>query len=261
MKMKKRIIALALAAMSVFGSLTANAAFYERTGVPGPPNQNYYNTALNPFYTKNLWSWCTWYCYGRAREILGTDPQLSRGAASGWFSYNKSNNLHPYSTNYNAARIGSVMCFSNRVAMVETVNADGTPGNISGTGTSAYSSGQFHANDWPASKPFYFGPVWGADQFVGYIYLVDNTSSYVPPQQNAAQQNSSGFTVTGYIATQSDPINLRCTPEIKNGNVIGSVPKGATIAIDKSKSSNGWYYIRYGSQTGYVSGKYVSLVD
>jgi len=259
--MKKKLIALALAAVSVFGSLTASADFYERTGVPGASNQNYYNTALNPFYTKNLWSWCTWYCYGRAREILGKDPQLSRGAASGWFSYNKSNNLHPYSTNYNAAKIGAIMCFSNRVAVVESVNSDGSPRLISGTGTSAYKSGDFIANDWPASKPFYFGPVWGQEEFEGYIYLIDSESSYTPPQQSAAQQNSSGFTITGYIVTEGDPVNLRSSAQITNGNVVGSVPNRATIAIDKDRSENGWYYIRYGSQTGYVSGKYVRLVD
>ena len=260
----KKSIALALTIFTLSGTVAANAAFYERTEVPAVNNVYYYNTNYNAFYTQNFWSYCTWYCYGRGAEIVGSNPGLSTGPASVWFNYNKINNLHPYSTNYNEAKEGAIMCFTNNVAVVESVNADGTPKLISGTGTSSLKTADFKVEKWPASRPFYFGEPWqGRENFVGYIYLIDN-ANYTPPQQNtqpAQAAQTSEFAETGYVKISDGYLNVRKDPSIGNNNVIGTLSNGATVSINRSKSINGWYYIKYGNLVGYVSGKYIALVN
>lgn len=258
----KKLIALFLAALTISSSVAANAAFYERTNPPATSNLNYYNTNYNPFYTQNLWSYCTWYCYARGREILERDPGLSKGPASAWFNYNKTTNQHPYSTNYNEAKIGAVICYKNSVAMVESVNSDGTPRLISGTGNSTYKTANFNVEKWQPARPFYFGAPWmSTSDFVGYIYLIDD--NYKAPQQGSAPANkaqNSEFSEAGYVNIGSGYLNVRSEPNIANNNAVGSLAKGATVSINRSKSINGWYYIKYGNIEGYVSGKYIVLV-
>ena len=58
---------------------------------------------------------------------------------------------------------------------------------------------------------------------------------------------------TGKIATQTDPLNIRRTP---NGKVIGSLPKGSTVRI--SGTVDGW--LKLADRDGYVSTKYVQRV-
>ena len=58
---------------------------------------------------------------------------------------------------------------------------------------------------------------------------------------------------TGKIVTQTDPLNIRRTP---NGKVIGSLPKGSTVRI--SGTVDGW--LKLADRDGYVSAKYVQRV-
>lgn len=39
---------------------------------------------------------CTAYAYGRAYEILGSEPKLSWNNAEQWYDYNKSNGYYKY---------------------------------------------------------------------------------------------------------------------------------------------------------------------
>lgn len=55
---------------------------------------------------------------------------------------------------------------------------------------------------------------------------------------------------TGIVATQTDPLNIRKTP---NGKVIGAIPKGERIRIQGGVS--GW--LKLADRDGYVSSKYV----
>ena len=55
---------------------------------------------------------------------------------------------------------------------------------------------------------------------------------------------------TGIVATQTDPLNIRKTP---NGKIIGSIPKGERIRIQGGVS--GW--LKLADRDGYVSSKYV----
>lgn len=262
MEISKKLISAVSAGVltvsAILAPVSASAAFYERTGVPSTSNLNYYNTNYNPFYTSNLWSWCTWYAYGRAREIIETEPKLCRGAASEWYNYNIANNAYAYSSNYKSAKQGAVMCFKNRVAVVETVAEDGSPEYISGTGTKDLYTAQFNVEKWQPSKPFYFGKVWGEEDFVGYIYVAGASPVSSPIQANPPAQ---GATETGYVTISNQSLNVRSAPQIADNNIIGTLPPNATVAIFPEKSINGWYYIKYGSLEGYVFGKYISLVQ
>ena len=55
---------------------------------------------------------------------------------------------------------------------------------------------------------------------------------------------------TGKVVTQTDPLNIRRTP---NGKVIGSLPKESTVRI--SGTVDGW--LKLADRDGYVSSKYV----
>ena len=62
--------------------------------------------------------------------------------------------------------------------------------------------------------------------------------------------------VTGVVMTKDDPLNVREQPNTSS-KIIGTVPKGGTVSIISDDGE--WYEIKYGSGTGYVSKKYVSL--
>ena len=51
-------------------------------------------------------------------------------------------------------------------------------------------------------------------------------------------------------------LNIRSGPSTSY-KVIGSLKKGNTVTITSTQS--GWYKIKYGSKTGWVSGKYVKI--
>lgn len=67
-------------------------------------------------------------------------------------------------------------------------------------------------------------------------------------------------TITGYVNTESTGLNVRD----ENGNVIGSLPKGAAVNYAESKTDengNQWYKINYNGQEAYVSADYIANSD
>lgn len=66
---------------------------------------------------------CTAYAYGRAYEILGSEPKLSWNNAEQWYDYNKSNGYYKYGKD---PKVGAIACWSysyggGHVAVVEKV--------------------------------------------------------------------------------------------------------------------------------------------
>lgn len=78
----------------------------------------------NPYYTtKNIFHQCgygmvgnggncTCYAFGRAYEVLGTEPKLSHGDAGGWYSYNVSYGYYSYSSDISKPVPGAVVVWS-----------------------------------------------------------------------------------------------------------------------------------------------------
>lgn len=58
----------------------------------------------------------------------------------------------------------------------------------------------------------------------------------------------------GVVVTESDPLNIRLTP---NGSIIGSIGKGQTVKI-KGDNMNGW--LKLADRDGFVFAKYVQRI-
>ena len=187
--MKKRLLALLLAVMVVASCLTIGAAaddFTPRTTAPDSNNEYYYSN-INPFYAAGgLVGQCTWYAFGRAYEILGTYPNLSRGNAINWYNFNVSNGYYSYGSE---PRVGAIVCYDNspngHVAVVEEI-IDGV----------AYIS-EYNVN---SDKSFHYGKrtVNSWREPVGYIYLIDDPTPTKPdaPSANVVTINYAAETIS-----------------------------------------------------------------
>lgn len=65
-----------------------------------------------------------------------------------------------------------------------------------------------------------------------------------------------GKAVRGIVVTQTDPLNIRKTPD---GKKIGSIPKGAALEI--LEQGKDWNKVRYNGCVGYSAAKYISITN
>ncbi|MBU5463876.1 S-layer homology domain-containing protein [Anaerotignum sp. MSJ-24] len=145
---------------------TTAFAYSARTTAPAANNSYYYSSA-NPFYSAGFTGNCTWYAWGRAYEILGTSPNLSRHDANTWYSYNASYGYYNYGTE---PKVGAIACYfkngNNHVAVVEEIT-DGV------AYVSEFNQGGDHSFHYRIYN------AWNAPPD-GYIYLV-NDMPVTPP--------------------------------------------------------------------------------
>ena len=95
---------------------------------------------------------CTCYAWGRRYELTGKKPNTSTNDAFTWWSYNKTNNIYPYSEDI--PKLGAIACWYNNnhpqdgghVAIVEEI--DSNTGDIT-TSNSAYGGTFFYKSDPP----------------------------------------------------------------------------------------------------------------
>lgn len=64
----------------------------------------------------------------------------------------------------------------------------------------------------------------------------------------------------GIVNTKSGPLNLRDEPSAY-GEVINQIPKGETVGLYWDKPSDGWYYGMWDGYKGYMSAKYIQLIN
>ena len=164
---------------------TTAFAYSARTTAPAANNSYYYSSA-NPFYSAGFTGNCTWYAWGRAYEILGTSPSLSRHDANTWYSYNASYGYYNYGTE---PKVGAIACYfkngNNHVAVVEEIT-DGV------AYVSEFNQGGDHSFHYRIYN------AWNAPPD-GYIYLV-NDMPVTPP---AAPDITKDY-LSGNINTTSD---------------------------------------------------------
>lgn len=167
---------------------TTAFAYSARTTAPAANNSYYYSSA-NPFYSAGLTGNCTWYAWGRAYEILGTSPSLSRHDANTWYSYNVSYGYYNYGTE---PKVGAIACYfkngNNHVAVVEEIT-DGV------AYVSEFNQGGDHSFHYRIYN------AWNAPPD-GYIYLVNDTP-VTPPTPPAAPDITKDY-INGYVNTTSD---------------------------------------------------------
>ena len=156
-----------IASFRMASLLNTGGGFTRRTTAPEYGNVYYYNGAYNPFaYNQNLIGECTWYVWGRAYEILGHRPNISRGHAKDFYTYNLNSGAYPYG---NEPKLGAIACFApnnharwtGHVAIVEAVGGDGS------VILSEYNFVSRHA--FSANR--YLNPTEARTWVQGYIYL------------------------------------------------------------------------------------------
>lgn len=154
---------------SLFGySGFRSVGYVPRTTNPGTGGRFYgYD---NPFPAKGIN--CTWYAWGRAYELLGYSPNLSRGDARTWWQYNINTNAFPRGYE---PRVGAIACWSygtlGHVAVVEKIE-----NGIVYTSSSSIGYDPEHPIPWKnGAYPFRYGVMENIKGFQGYIYV------YSPP--------------------------------------------------------------------------------
>lgn len=183
---------------------------------------------------------CTAYAFGRAYEILGTEPKLSWGNAEDWYGYNKTNGCYNYGQ---TPKIGAVACWhydggGGHVAVVEKIeNGQITFSNSAWNGTNFYLS-YASTDDKNAG-----GASWW--NFDGYIYISET-------------EQTKDFATGVYKTNVDDYLNMR------NGagtsyNVIGAIPDGVTLTVTKTDSN--WGYTSYNGTKGWVCLDYCVYVS
>lgn len=155
-----------IASFRMASLLNTGGGFSRRTTAPEYGNVYYYNGAYNPFIAVGCIGECTWYVWGRAYEILGHWPNISKWYAKDFYSYNVNTGAYPYG---NEPKLGAIACFApnnharwtGHVAIVEAVGGDGS------VILSEYNFVSRHA--FSANR--YLNPTEARTWVQGYIYL------------------------------------------------------------------------------------------
>ena len=152
------------------------STFVPRTTEPSTTNKYYIHTSKGGLNECILITGdsclpnCVGYAWGRAYEILGSRPNLSKDDADKWYNYNKTIGAYSYGS---TPKIGAIMCWGScHVAVVESINGDNM--TIS---ESSYGGFRFRTKTGKISdiQNYLTG-------FQGYIYLpVSDTSQPTTP--------------------------------------------------------------------------------
>lgn len=155
-----------IASFRMASLLNTGGVFTRRTTAPEYGNVYYYNGAYNPFIAVGCIGECTWYVWGRAYEILGHWPNISKWYAKDFYAYNLNTGAYPYG---NEPKLGAIACFApnnharwtGHVAIVEAVGGDGS------VILSEYNFKGVHV----FSSDRYLNPTQARTWVQGYIYL------------------------------------------------------------------------------------------
>ena len=182
-----------------------NEGFTPRTTAPGK-SKYYYSD--NPFQKNGYGMWdkngneqgnCTAYAWGRAYEILGTQPKLGRNNAGSWWNYNKNNKFYEYGS---APKIGAVAVWdkynndTGHVAVVESI--DGNNVTIS---ESHWKSTFFDTRTIRADSSNYLTKM----RFLGYIYVYNGNTNIPDPSISGTYWGSTTDSTFRPVISISNP--------------------------------------------------------
>ena len=162
------------------------ATFKPRTTAPSTTDKNWLHTSAGGYNSCILIGGgsvlpnCVGYAWGRARELLGKDPKLSRANAENWYGHNDGYERGA------TPRLGAIACWrrgkagvasdgAGHVAVVEQINADGSIL----VSNSDYGGRRFYTQTYKA--PNY--AIGGTYVFQGFIYLpvkYEQPNSFLP---------------------------------------------------------------------------------
>lgn len=181
----------------------------------------------NPYYTtKNVfhqWGWgmvgnggnCTCYAFGRAYEVLGTEPKLSHGDAGGWYSYNVSNGYYSYSSDISKPVPGAVVVWSQsgaagHVAFVEIVDGDTVITSESGWGNYYFKTFTRSIKQANLSE--------NGKTFLGYIYVCGQNAVSSNPYSTITPGNYYLVNNNSYLTVTADNNNSVCSVSAQSGS-------------------------------------------
>ena len=252
-KISAVIITTAVLFTTVFSAaIVSNAAstkFTPRLTAPDGSNKYYYDSNYNVFqkYGYGLPN-CTAYAYGRAYEILGTEPKLSWNGASRWYGYNQENNYYKYGS---TPKVGAIACWTygtgGHVAVVEQIDSNGnmTLSNSEWGGRTFYLTTAKTTDSNPGGNSWW--------TFQGYIYLIDSPEVVV--------DDTSSYKTGVYKVDAQPYLNIRSKAGTSY-SIAGSVNPGTKITVTKTVRADGldWGYTQVNNIKGWVALMYCSYV-
>lgn len=249
----KKILSLSMTVVLLitafaFGSFTTtkvNAAttFTPRLSAPSYSNAYYYSSK-NIFYAAGYgMPNCTAYAFGRAYEILGTEPKLCHYNAGEWYNYNKEYGYYSYGS---TPRLGAVAVWDNydsdtgHVAVVEKIS--GTQVTIS---ESAWNGTSFFTST-VSSADSHFG--YSRMRFLGFIYIGDFTASDNPDDTPVPTQTPGEL----HRLTSTDGVNLRTGAGTGYSRIL-TIPYNAVIRVSTKTTAGGytWGKVTYNGSSGW----------
>ena len=252
-KISAVIITTAVLFTTVFSAaIVSNAAstkFTPRLTAPDGSNKYYYDSNYNVFqkYGYGLPN-CTAYAYGRAYEILGTEPKLSWNGASQWYGYNQKYNYYEYGS---TPKVGAIACWTygngGHVAVVEQIDSNGnmTLSNSEWGGRTFYLTTAKTTDSNPGGNSWW--------TFQGYIYLIDSPEIVV--------DDTSSYKTGVYKVDAQPYLNIRSKAGTSY-SIAGSVNPGTKITVTKTVRADGldWGYTQVNNIKGWVALMYCSYV-
>lgn len=266
----KRIPAIILSMVLLFTTvlsasmITSSAAsFSPRFSAPSYDNQYYYSSK-NIFYSAGYgMPNCTAYAFGRAYEILGTEPNLSHGNAQDWYGYNQATGAYSYGS---TPQVGAIACWSynggGHVAVVESID-----NGVVTLSNSAWASTNFYLTYDSVSNPGSSGNSWW--HFQGFIYLLNNSgdsgnsgdSDPIGKGDEPSVKPTDDYSTGTYQVNVDSTLNMRSGAGTNTGWV-ASVPNGTMLNITQidSDSNYVWGYSTYNGVSGWVALEYCNYI-
>lgn len=185
---------------------------------------------------------CTCYAWGRAYELLNSEPKLCIHDAHKWYIHNIENNYYPYGQE---PKLGAIACFkythydSGHVAVVEKITEDTIYFS-----NSAWSGQEFYVDSSPIDDPANGRYGW---EFQGYIYV----GEFAPADEEGDL----------YKITSDDGVNMRSGAGT-SCEKIGAIPFDATVLVTKTAYADGynWGYTFYGGRWGWFVTDFAQLI-
>ena len=242
--------------------------FSPRLDAPSTSNLYYKHTSYGGYNecilidssTGSVMPNCVGYAWGRAYEILGSRPNLSRGNAQDWFGYNRSGGYYSYSTDITKPKLGAICCWSagniGHVAVVEKIEGNKVTMSNSGYNYLYFWTSEGYTTN--SNLNYLSGYT-----FQGYIYIIDNA---IPSDRYI-------FDVNGYLdgEWQTGLLNYGTFDIYINGHLedtgrtdfYGEYEKGTTYEIKNIKATNGHVYngVASGSLSGTITEQTVVLLS
>ncbi len=154
--------AMIVAMVPNMGATQAEAAGFTPR-LSAPSGSEPYYSSLNPFSNGGGTGNCTWYAYGRAYEILGSEPDLPlKNAVYFWYETGYPKDQTP--------QLGDIAVWDGEeghVAVVEKIE-----GNKITTSQSAWGGPYFDTSEWDLSNMGYYSTYLGYRRnFLGFVHI------------------------------------------------------------------------------------------